>query len=539
MARIPDVSTLGDRPAPQTSAPLTQDRSGLIMAQANIEAADQIGRAVERYADNRDQFKVAKAGAEFSKLDSTARKFDDNDWESYESRYRKTLSDAKDKILQDVRIPRNRALLSQQLDSATERGALEVRGLARTKEIEFGKADLSSTLDTYRDAALSVNDEPTKAQNIQGAQLAIKSALDAGYIDPTDAERLNKQWTQSYAEGSLSMQPAEQRIETLSKPKGTVADFLAPDRKAALLKQAQNESRELRVRRDSQQQEDALVAKHGDNWTSALKAAREITDPEVRDATVSRIKVREAEAKQSEIETRESLQEDAMAFLNGGGKFADLPLKIKNGLPPSSLNALRSYSEQVAGGGVKHTDPETLIELSKLSSDDPQKFGELDMMQYRPKLTDQDFEQYVDLQRKIRSGSLDGKATGFMTLNQVRDDRVKQLFGSTQPAKKESAHVADARRKFVTQYETQLRAFKQQNGKQPTSDDARKILDDMTREVITDNGMLFDTKKKAYEVSLEDVPDADRAEITAELTKRKKPVTDQAILDLFIRANIK
>jgi hypothetical protein len=537
--RIPDVTNLGERRAPVGRAPEYQDRSSEIVASSIGNAARQLGGAVSDFADRRDNFRVAKAGAAFSTAEASARQFQDNDWETYEPRYREAMTKAKEAALKDVRLPVNRQALELEFDSAVERGLLNVRATSRNKEVEFGKADLSSMLDSYRTAALSSGDETMRAKSINGAQLAIRSALDNQYIDPTAAEKLNKTWTQSYAEGFLSMQAPQQRIEMLTKPKGTAIDYIPPDRRAELLKDAKNESRDLTVRRESQTQEDAIVAKHGGNWQSALSAARDIDDPEVRDSTVSRIKVRQAEAKQAETEYHSELAESALGFINGGGKYADLPLKIRNGLKPSELNSLRSYAEQIAGGGPRRTQPDALIELSRLSTDDPQKFGELNMLEYRDRLSDSDFEEHVDLQRKIRTGTLDGKASGFMSINQVRDERIRDIFGSATPGAKENPETSAARRKFVTQYEGRLKGFKNETGKPATADDARKILDEMTADVAINRTLWFDTQKPAYEMTVDDIPDADGKEIVTELTKRGKPVTPEAVLDLYIRANRK
>lgn len=539
MPRIPDITSLGERRAPIGRAPTYEDRSAEIAAESIGSAARQLGGAVVDFADRRDNFRVAKAGAAFSTAEASARQFQDNDWETYETRYRESMTKAKEESLKGVRLPANRQALELQFDSAVERGVLNVRQSARAKEIEFGRSDLSSMLDSYRTAALSSSDEAMRAKSISGAQLAIQSALDNQYIDPVDAEKLNKTWAQSYAEGLLTMQTPDKRVEMLSKPKGTAIDYIPPDRRATLLEAAKNENRDLTVRRESQAQEDAIVEKFG-TGPAALKAARDIEDPEVRDSTVSRIKVRQAEAKQAEIETRESLTEEALGFINGGGRFADLPLRIKNGLLPSSLNSLRSYAEQHAGGGVRRTNPETLIKLSEMSADDPQKFGEVDMLEYRDKLSDSDFEEFVDLQRKIRTGSLDGKATGFMTMNQVRDERLRALFGSAMPTSKEGEKKSLARRKFVEQYEARLRSFREEAGKRPGADDARKILDDLTADVAINRDYWFDTTKKVYELGetdIEGVPEADRNEIIRELQKRGKSVTDDAIVNLYRMVN--
>lgn len=537
MPRIPDASQLGYT-VPSIRTPRFQDRSGEIVAESAGRLAQSIGAAADAYQEREDKFAYAQAKSALLSADVEVRRTleNDQDWGTFEKRYSESMTKAREKAAGLIRSPRDRALFDMDAKLDVERGVNEVRNVAKRKEVDWGRASLDGMLQANRSAALNAADEPTRAALISATQDAIDGAKSKGYISEQEAMNQQQGWTASYAEGFVGMQPAEKRIELLSKPKGTTADYIAPDRRAALLEAAKKESRDLTVRRESQTQEDAIVAKHGGNWSAALKAAREIDDPEVRDSTVSRIKVRQAEAKQAELEYTETLSEEALAFINGGGKFADLPLKIKNGLKPSALNSLRAYAEQQAGGSRRSTDPETLIELSRLSTDDPQKFGELSMLDYRSKLSDGDFEEFVDLQRKIRSGSLDGRSTGFMTLNQVRDERLRDLFGSAMPTAKEVEKVSAARRRFVEQYENRLRAVRQQTGKAPVADDARKILDDMTADVAINRDYWFDTTKKVYELDendIPDVPEADRNEIISALRKAGKPVTDQAIQQLY------
>ena len=533
MPRIPDASQLGYS-VPSTRTPRFQDRSGEIVAGAVGRFGQVAGQVASEIQEKEDQFAFAQARSALLQADVDARRAleNDNDWSTYEKRYSESMTKAREKAAGMIRGNRDRALFDMDAKLDVERGIGEIRGVAKRKEIDWGRASLDGMLEANRTAALNAKDEPTRAALILATQDAIAGAKQKGYLSEQEATNHRQVWTANYAEGFVGMQPAEERIKLLSNPKGTAADYIAPDRRAALLEAAKRESRDLNVRRESQAQEDAIVAKFG-TGSAALKAARDIEDPEVRDSTVSRIKVRQAEVKQAEFDQREALSEEAMAFINDGGKFADLPLHIKNGLKPSALNSLRSYAEQQAGGGRRATDPETLIELSELSADDPQKFGELDMLTYRDKLSDGDFEEFVDLQRKIRSGSLDGKATGFMTLNQVRDQRVKDLFPNPKSEQKKQQ-----RDSFIRQYEGRLRSFREETGKRPGADDARKILDDLTAEVSIDWGR----DKRVFELTTDDipeVPDSDRTEIIRELQKRGKAVTDDAIVSLYRHVNAK
>lgn len=537
MARIPDVMDLGARPVPRRSREIVQDRSAEISADAMGQFAGAIGNVAHQFGEREDKFAYAQAKSSLLQADIATRKEleDDPDWGTYETRYQESMSKALQASSKGIRSNRDRALFEMDAKLDLERGTASIREKAKVKEIDWGRSTIDQTLEANRAAALNAPDDASRQALLMASKEAIIGAKEKGYLSEVEATNSFQTWRDSYAAGYLEMQPAAKRIEMLTA-KNTVADYLQPDVRAKLLEAAKKENRDLTVRRESQAQEDVIVAKHGGDWTTALKSARAIDDPEVRDSTVSRIKVRQAEAKTAELEYQDSLSEEALSFINGGGRFADLPLKIKNGLKPSALNSLRSYAEQQAGGGARRTQPETLIELSRLSTDDPQNFGELNMLQYRDKLSDSDFEEFVDLQRKIRTGSLDGKASGFMTLNQVRDERLKDIFGSAQPTAKEGSKTSAARRKFVTMYESRLHAFREETGKRPSADDARKVLDDMTAEVAINRDFWFDTKKSVYELSGGDVPgvpDTDRNEIVRELQKRGKPVTEEAIVSLY------
>lgn len=253
MPKIPDVTSLGERRAPIGRAPTYEDRSAEIAAESIGNAARQLGGAVVDFADRRDSFRVAKAGASFSTAEATARQFQDNDWETYETRYRESMRKVREDTLKDVRLPANKAALELQFDTAIERGALGVKQQARDKEIEFGRADLTGMLNSYRNSALSSSDNAVRGQNVTGAQLAIKSALDNGYIRPTEAENINKSWAESYGEGVLDTLPFAKQVEMLRKPEGTPAGFLPLDKRANLLRQAENQVRLERERAEAEQ----------------------------------------------------------------------------------------------------------------------------------------------------------------------------------------------------------------------------------------------------------------------------------------------
>lgn len=535
MPRIPNYEAAGTSVARTGSLRTEVDRSEAIEREGQGALLGAVGEAVAQAVEHDDKLRYAAARSTLLQAQSAARREleADNDYETFESRYRERTAKARTAAAASIRGGRSRELFEADAQADIERGVEQIRGLARTKEVDQGVSLLNSTLEANRNAALESKDEAERIAYLEASNDSIQGALDKGYITADSAREVRTKFTTNYAEAFVGIQAPAERIEMLSKPDTNVAKYIAPDRRKALLEAAKREGNELRVRGESQAFEDQLTEQHGNDFKSALTEARQIKDPEVRDATVSRIKARQAETKQFELEDREAASEEAIAFINDGGRFADLPTSIKNRLTPSSLNAIREYADGGGAAARKVTDPATLIKLSTLSADDPQRFAELNMLDYRAQLSASDFEEFVDLQRKIRTGVLDGKATGFQSITQIRDAKLKELFGGTS-AKGEKQERINA---FVIKFEQQLKAFKQENGKAPSTQDARKLLDDLTAEVVT--GGWFGGTKRAFELTDEDtqVPEAMRQVIIEELRAVGEPITVEAIRREYQKAS--
>lgn len=532
MARIPDYDAAGTSVA-RTQTPRFTDQSAQIEAGGQQALLGAVGNVIAQAEEHDDRLRYAAARSTLLQAQISARKEleADNDYETFETRYRERMTKAQSTAAAQIKGRRSRELFESDARLDLERGAEQIRGVARAKETDQGLALLNGTLESNRNAALESTDETERGALLESSNDLIQGALDKGYISANAARETRSKFTTNFAEAFVGIQAPAKRIEMLSQPDTSAAKFIAPDRRKAMLEAAKREGNELRVRAESQVAEDEIAEQFGTDFRGALGAARQLKDPEVRDSTVSRIKARAIEAKQFELEDREAAGEEAMAFLNDGGKYADLPLTIKNRLKPSTLNSLRAYAE--GGSKQARTDPETLIKLSSMSADDPQAFGDINMLDYRDKLTDSDFEEMVDLQRKIRTGTLDGKASGFQSITQIRDTKLRELFGATSAKGDKQVRI----NAFVQRFEGQLKAFKAENGKAPRAEDARKLLDDLTAEVAT--GGFFGGAKRAYELTDEevDVPQQWREAIISELRRRGKPVSIEAIQQAYQRAN--
>jgi ribosomal protein S20 len=270
MPKLPDATAL-DRPVPQPRRSVTTDQSGQIMGQAIEGAGNTLIRLSEQRQERQDRTGYAAARSSLLQADVAARREleNDNDFATHEARYREKLGQARQDATKLVRGRTDRALFELDTAADLERGVSEIRGQARRMEVDTSRASLNDTLQKNRTAALEAKDEGTRSALIQSTQEAITGAAERGFISAQEAVDQRQRWTADYGEGHLDIQSLPDRIKILSNPKGTPADYIAPDRRAVLLKAAQNELKAEQAR--AQTEARAIL---GDQLTDIAAAAQ-------------------------------------------------------------------------------------------------------------------------------------------------------------------------------------------------------------------------------------------------------------------------
>ena len=119
----------------------------------------------------------------------------------------------------------------------------------------------------------------------------------------------------------------------------------------------------------------------------------------------------------------------------------------------------------------------------------------------------------------------------------VDDTLLKIGVDSTPKAGSGDATKALKFRRFVQDQITALEAA--QPGKKATTEQQQKIIDRAAIDVVTKKGFLWDSTKPGYEVTIKDVPDAEKAKITDALKRQGYTPTDDMIVELFARKNAK
>lgn len=270
-------------------------------------------------------------------------------------------------------------------------------------------------------------------------------------------------------------------------------------------------------------------------------------DPERRDAGITILRQRKALAEEAytaqiKVDTENAwkiaITPDAQGVRATSIDAVPPALWIK--LTPQTQEALtRQFAHNLKGTQIA-TDQNVWYEIQRgLTSDDPnvrQAWSRKNLLEYRGHLSPTDFQELAKMQGAISKGDPDGHLTAVRGVNQLVDDTLRKLNIDPTP-KESSSPTSDAAKaaKFRRAVQDQLTALETTQGKKASPEQTQQIVDNLTKEVVTGKGWIWDSKKRRYEVTIEDVPAAEKAKIIDTLTRSRWPITDANIIELFSR----
>jgi hypothetical protein len=279
-----------------------------------------------------------------------------------------------------------------------------------------------------------------------------------------------------------------------------------------------------------------------DNEKEALAYARDNVDARMQDGVYSRIKLHYADQRRLKQESLEERAVQAEQMVMSGTPVADLPPTVTEGLSQRTLDALRGVQEAKANGHAIETNTQEWYNLVGKAIDSPNEFASMNLMEYSDKLSQPHFMQLRSAQQSIRNGkSADDKLKWIRNENQVVDDTMRSI--GINPNKDGEAAAAFRRRMqdMMTQYQ------QDNGGKRPNPTEWERMVKlEAVRGARPGTGW-FGTNFRADEahafqlptgtvldVDIADVPKQDRLMIEDTLRRNNKPITDDAILDLYL-----
>lgn len=524
MARLPDYTTLGSRPSVQDRGGIATKRTGQASA-ALVQFGEEVQAVGSALQQRENRLVLAKARSTLLQEDIKARADleNDNDYGTFEQRYTDRMTDARSKLASTITSSSDRQIFEMESQVDFERGKTAVMAKARAKEVDFNRASLAETLEANRTSALNATDTESRQAFIEASNDAIRGAAEQGYITEQESATYRQKWTQDFAEASVLMLDPEDRIKALEDKEG-VARHIAPDKRKALLDAAKKENDEVNTRAEAQMATDRIVAS-GKPLKEQLAEARKIEDPAVRDSVVTRLKQRSDEERAIENNAQVDALTQGYEVAANGGDWEDIPSSVVAAMDPKSRIDLKEYMK--AGGNVQ-TDYKVWTDLRFKTV---QELAAIDNpLEYRPFLNDADYKALVSSiegARKAITSQNAAVASGVSVQTEL------SLVKST--AEQAGANNDKKMYQFTSSYDARVNQLMSELGREPTLNEKRKVLADLTKEVVLEDTFLwFDSSKPAW-MFIDDIPETDRADIEYVLKLNGLPVTDEAIIDMYVK----
>jgi hypothetical protein len=313
-------------------------------------------------------------------------------------------------------------------------------------------------------------------------------------------------------------------------------DLIAPDKVDDLLRALKAGS----LRQQAQRETDRILASGGGlrEWR---ERARAIEDPELRDEVMERLEHEAVVRERLEREAEETRLRQAYDLVDRGVDPRRLPPALWTQLSGSERASLLAYARSRAAGLPVETDWAVYYRLMSLAADDPAAYVTENLYRYRGSLDDSEFKQLVDLQARLKGRDREAAArdlAGYRTKEQILEDTLVQ-YGIDPRDKRNAAAIAQLRRMLDLRVDAA-----QAQGVRVTNTEIQRTLDDLLAQQVTVRGSwwhllpggkpFLDQQKRLIELTIDDVPAEDRAAIERALRARGLPVSEAAILDLYL-----
>lgn len=137
-----------------------------------------------------------------------------------------------------------------------------------------------------------------------------------------------------------------------------------------------------------------------------LKKAREIDDATLSDEVVRRVKERYNEQEAMRSKAERDAKDAAWQLVIGTKNMDSVPPHVMSKLDGYTIISMQNYLDKQ---GNPTTDQATFYKLSQRAAEDPEAFSKENLLDYRDKLSNSDFQQVAGLQRSV-TAALKGDA---------------------------------------------------------------------------------------------------------------------------------
>ena len=227
-------------------------------------------------------------------------------------------------------------------------------------------------------------------------------------------------------------------------------------------------------------------------YDQQLAKVSEIKDQALKEKARVAVKQNHGDILAARQAVEKQASDSAWQTVGQGRKVPESVLATMDGRERVQLqDYLRQRAEHAATQGSKpvKTDPTALAKVYDLIRDKPDEFKALRMESLTFKLAGSDIEQVARIQRDMLDPNKEKDALTLAmqigAYSRGMDDKDKGMFEA-------AAH-------------DDVIQFQQQNKRPPNSKERQEILDRLKLDVVTDDGWLWDSKKKRYKMTPEEL----------------------------------
>ena len=476
MPKIPDYTQL-KRDIPQVSGDIDVRGVGANVGAGLMDVAKVTAGIHERKNKNL----LAKAESNmFTDLIAESNAYDqDPEYGTIDERFTGNIETKLGEHAATITDPALREQFIQTFRPKIAQSRVKVQDIAFGKERDFERGELTTSLETLRNAAvLSGGDDILGANDRAGA--LIQSHVDLGHVDADEAVKFKASFRDDVSKGYLETLEPEERVAALKQP--WAKKNLAPDDYAVLRKAAENDLRLGRVQSIVQEGLDLDL----DDKQMVEHVKKKAKTPLDLEAALARADKAIARRDRAELDERSEITSDLIDMQRGD----KMPLEQYKLEKPDEWDKLSTSEKRAAyaadenrakGKTIGYNAPADLL-LSDEYRKNPDVAREWFNQNYGT-LSDSQQKSWVDVFKKGMTPVLESR-TSAVAFAKIRAD-------SLDLDKQQKAGLLED----VYNWHSGLE-------KMPSQSDVNKFVDDRFEEVtVPDSGFFFDTEKMKFEVT--------------------------------------
>ena len=499
------------------------------LGQGLMQAAEAVDRIDLRDAQAKAYDAEAKITSEWLKWDGEARqKYRGQNVDGYAPAAEEWWAKAAETYGQALD-PRARALASRSLATKRVQAVNSVGTFVNAEKERFADETYAADVATTIQFGVTSGDVASTAQQIR-EKAAVLGARKGWTTEQVQAEQLK----------NLSSMHLAQ-ITKLAELDATAAQKYYDANKAEVnFAQQARVEQVLKGEADNQFAMQKAAEWAGKPLAEQLAEAAKIADPTRREKTLNQIRNNQALVRQAEQERENAAADQAWQLFSKGQKIPEAILAQMSGRERAQLQeSQRVRAERAAAGTPVKTDMTTYIDVrEKLARGE-----KVDLRAYTEKIGKAEMEQLLDIQGALRTG---GVKQDTMVTDEGRINNALVGLGIDKKKDPETAVM------LTNEIDRRVRAASAaKGGKDLTADEKQAIVDRVVLDKVYVDEWGTDPQKplalvtpeemsKAYvrvngkNVPVSSVPQRDRRQIIQALQATGQPVTEQAVVEMYL-----